>query len=82
MKRVACLLGLVLLGAGVESAAAEVTGVLDWLRRVELGTPVSGVVAEVLVRPGDRVERDQVLLRLQAPRFEAELARADRKSVV
>lgn len=44
--------------------AAEVTAVLQWSQRVELSTPVSGVVQAVNVVVGERVRQGQVLLRL------------------
>ncbi|MDD3449230.1 MAG: efflux RND transporter periplasmic adaptor subunit [Gammaproteobacteria bacterium] len=63
-------------GKDAAGATAGAQATLHWARRVELGTPVSGVVAEVLVEVGDRVGADQVLLRLDPRRFEAEVARA------
>lgn len=44
--------------------AAEVPAVLQWSQRVELSTPVSGVVQTVNVSVGERVRQGQVLLRL------------------
>jgi RND family efflux transporter MFP subunit len=44
--------------------ATEVPAVLQWSQRVELSTPVSGVVQTVSVAVGERVRQGQVLLRL------------------
>ena len=41
---IACLSGLCITGSAL---AAEVTAVVGWSQRVELGTLVSGVVSEV-----------------------------------
>jgi len=44
--------------------AAEVPAVLQWSQRVELSTPVSGVVQAVNVKQGERVSKGQALLQL------------------
>lgn len=44
--------------------AEDVDATLQWARRVELSTPVSGVVVEISVQRGERVKKDQALLRL------------------
>ena len=49
---------------------------LNWSRRLELSTPVSGVVKEVLVSPGDKVAKEAVLLRLDDTVVKAQLAAA------
>jgi RND family efflux transporter MFP subunit len=67
----AAMVVLSLLAAVVQ--AAEYAGVLDWSRRVVLSTPVSGVIAEVSVRAGERVEAGQTLLRLDQRRFNSVL---------
>lgn len=51
------------LGAGAVQAA-EAPAVLQWSQRVELSTPVSGVVQAVNVAAGERVRKGQVLLQL------------------
>ncbi len=56
--------------------AAEYDATLEWARRVELGTLVSGVVQQVDARPGDRVDKGAILLRLDSRGFAAELQRA------
>lgn len=54
---------------------------LHWLQRVTLGTPVSGVIAEVLVMPGMRVEKGQHLLRLDTRPLQARLAGLDAERI-
>ncbi|HEB59743.1 MAG TPA: efflux RND transporter periplasmic adaptor subunit [Gammaproteobacteria bacterium] len=44
---------------------------LHWLQRVPLGTPVSGVIAEVTAVAGQRVQKGEVLLRLDARPLQA-----------
>jgi RND family efflux transporter MFP subunit len=66
------LLGSLAMPAAAESVQAQ----LRWYKRVELGTPVSGVVREVKVNPGMRVDKDQLLVRLDQAVFEAQLAQA------
>ncbi len=44
---------------------------LHWLQRVVLGTPVSGVIAEVAAVPGQRVAQGEVLLRLESRPLQA-----------
>ncbi len=51
------------LGMGA-AQAAELPAVLQWSQRVELSTPVSGVVQAVNVAAGERVRKGQVLLQL------------------
>jgi RND family efflux transporter MFP subunit len=57
-------LGMMIWLASGAAQAAEVPAVLQWSQRVELSTPVSGVVQAVNVAVGDRVRQGQVLLRL------------------
>lgn len=56
--------------------SAEITGVTRWARRAELGTPVSGVVSEVRVSPGQRVSKGEVLVGLDDRGFRARVAEA------
>lgn len=55
------------------AVADDIDARIDWSQRVELSTAVSGVVDEVLVNVGDKVEKNDVLLRLQSDRFNAAL---------
>lgn len=55
------------------ASADEFDATLQWARRVELSTPVSGVVVEVSAQVGQRVGQDQVLLRLDSKVREANL---------
>lgn len=51
--------------------AEEIDAILQWSRRVELSTPVSGVIVEVSAQVGQPVSKDQVLLRLDTTVREA-----------
>lgn len=77
---VAAVLATVCLCSGAPVAlAADVQATLDWVRRVELSTPVSGRIHEVRVDVGSRAAEGEVLLRLDERGFEASVrkARAD-----
>jgi RND family efflux transporter MFP subunit len=54
--------------------AAEVAAVLQWVQRVELSTPVSGVVQRVSVQPGQSVKQGQELLALDSRVYRAKVA--------
>jgi multidrug efflux system membrane fusion protein len=56
-------------------SAADLSATLDWARRAELGTPVSGVISEILVRPGQQVAKGELLLRLDPRGIQARVAR-------
>lgn len=58
------------------SMAVEFAARLDWARRVELSTPVSGVIGQVLVQAGQRVAAGEVLVELDQRLFQAHLKRA------
>jgi multidrug efflux system membrane fusion protein len=68
----ACLFGLSL-SAG--APAADVSAVVAWSQKVELGTLVSGVVSEVHVRPGQVVAKGDKLISLDARGFNAQVNR-------
>lgn len=68
---------VVLICLDTPAGAAEVNGELDWARRVTLSVPVSGVVAEVAVHPGQAVAVGQSLLTLDAREARARVAQAD-----
>jgi len=71
----------------------ELKAELDWARRVELGTPVKGVIQQIMAQPGQRVAENDILLQLdqrgfksrvvglkaQVTHFKAELAEAGRE---
>lgn len=51
--------------------AADIPATLQWSQRVELSTPVSGVVQAVNVEVGDLVKKGQVLLTLDNTTYQA-----------
>lgn len=51
--------------------AADIPATLQWSQRVELSTPVSGVVQAVNVEVGDLVKKGQVLLTLDSTTYQA-----------
>lgn len=54
--------------------AADVPATLQWSQRVELSTPVSGVVKAVNVEVGDLVKKNQTLLSLDSTTYRASVA--------
>jgi len=54
--------------------AADIQATLQWSQRVELSTPVSGVVQAVKVKVGDLVKKGQVLLTLDSTAYQAGVA--------
>ena len=58
------------------AAAFEVDGELQWSKRLTLSTPVTGVVTEAPVAPGQRVAKGTLLVRLDPRPFAARDARA------
>jgi RND family efflux transporter MFP subunit len=54
--------------------AADLPATLQWSQRVELSTPVSGVVKAVNVEVGDLVKKGQVLLSLDSTSYQASVA--------
>ena len=71
------LLPLALLLAALPAAGDELPCHLDWAETVTLGTPLSGRLAEVKVRPGEMVERGQLLASLDLRPLRAEVQRAE-----
>ena len=59
--------------------AEEFEGVLDWSKRVELSTPVSGVVQKVFSQPGKISAKGEVLVQLDPRVFKAGLKYAKAK---
>jgi multidrug efflux system membrane fusion protein len=72
MRHLVLLLGLVATGA----LAQDVDATLDWSQRAALSTPASGIVREIGVSPGQRVEAGALLGQLDDRRAEAELQRS------
>jgi multidrug efflux system membrane fusion protein len=56
--------------------SAELLAQLQWAQRVELSTPVSGQVSEVMVHVGDQVKKGDPLLRLDDRGFKAQVTKA------
>jgi RND family efflux transporter MFP subunit len=54
--------------------AADIQATLQWSQRVELSSPVSGVVQAVNVEVGDLVKKGQVLLTLDSTAYQAGVA--------
>lgn len=67
-------LGMLLVLVSLPGYAAQWSGVVDWSRRTELGTAVTGVVANVPVKPGERVKKGQLLLQLEQGALKERLA--------
>ena len=53
--------------------AEEIEATLEWSKRVELSTPVSGLVQEVFAQPGKIVAKGEVLIQLDPRAFKADL---------
>jgi len=58
------------------SLADDISATINWSQRVDMSTPVSGVVDTVSANVGSKVNKNDVLLRLQTARFEAALTSA------
>lgn len=56
--------------------AAEHTAVLEWSQRLEMSTPLSGVVASVQAVPGQTVDTGTLLLGLDPTPYKAQVAEA------
>lgn len=56
--------------------AADYEAQLEWERRVELGTPVQGVITEVRAQTGQRVEAGDILVQLDERGFKADVGKA------
>lgn len=77
MKRLPYAVAFALLAFAATSPAlaADVTAVIGWAQRVELGTLVSGVVSEVHVSPGQQVSKGDSLLSLDGRGFDSQVSR-------
>ena len=62
-------------GMSGAALAADVSAVVSWAQKVELGTLVSGMVSEVHVRPGQTVARGDKLISLDNRGFNAQVNR-------
>lgn len=58
------------------SLAGDRPAVLDWFQRIELSTPVSGMVRQVHVDVGDQVKKGQTLVTLDDRSFRARITKA------
>lgn len=74
MKNWKLVYSLVLLAQSQPLWAADVAAVLQWSQRVELASPVSGVVQVVQVDVGDQVKKGQTLLSLDTTAYQAKVA--------
>jgi len=74
IKQGLLITALILLAGPV--LAVEKSAALDWNQRLELSTPVSGVVSQVLVKAGQRVKKNQTLIKLDHRGFNAQLKKA------
>jgi RND family efflux transporter MFP subunit len=74
------LLAILSLLIALPAVAADLPAQLDWYQRVELSTPVSGVVASVNVQPGQTVSKGTLLLSLNPTLFRASLTEAEADS--
>lgn len=67
---------LFIMSFSITSIAAEYDATLMWSNRVELSTPVNGVVEKVFVKAGNIVAIDNILLQLDQRSFKAKLKQA------
>lgn len=67
------VVGVLLSLCSLSVSAAQWQGIIDWSQRTELSTAVSGVVSQVLVEPGERVKKGQLLLALEQRELKARL---------
>ena len=74
MKNWKILCSVTLLAQSQSLWAADVTALLQWSQRVELSSPVSGVVQAVQVDVGDQVKKGQTLLSLDSASYQAIVA--------
>lgn len=75
------LYGLALLALALTAEAGEENATLHWARKVALGTPVSGVIAEVAAQAGDKVAKGQVLLHLDDRALRAKVRSQEAETV-
>ncbi|MFW5452283.1 efflux RND transporter periplasmic adaptor subunit [Thioalkalivibrio sulfidiphilus] len=79
-RRLAALLPALALSLSLAAPVAlaqDIPAQLDWAERLELGTPVSGMVARVNAEPGQRVKRGEVLVQLDDRGLRASVEEAE-----
>lgn len=59
------------------AVAQELTGIVQWAQRVELGTPQSGIIVDVPVKSGEMVKKGQLLVQLETRALLARVRRAE-----
>ncbi|MEE9494754.1 MAG: biotin/lipoyl-binding protein [Gammaproteobacteria bacterium] len=57
--------GLFFLIISTALTAEEVPAVLDWAGKIEMGSPLSGRIAKVMVSSGQQIKAGSVLLQLE-----------------
>jgi len=77
MKILSVWFSLLVTFTAFPSAAADVEAQVQWSRRTELTTPVSGVVASVAINAGERAAKGQLLLALDDAPFRAAVQEAE-----
>lgn len=68
--------GVMAVFATASALAAELDARLEWSRRTELAMPLSGIVVDVPVNAGERVNKDQVLVSLDPGPFQTSVNEA------
>ena len=63
-QRLARFGAMLLLATANQALALQLSGRLEWVHKVEMRAVENGVVDEVLVAPGEHVDADQLLLRM------------------
>ena len=76
LTAMALLGGVIHLSAMASVQALDIPATLYWSKRVDLGTPVSGVIKTIAADTGDKVEKDAVLIKLDDRNFVAALSMA------
>ena len=69
-------LGLIVSLISLPALALQMNGRLEWVNRVEMRALENGIVAEVLIKPGQHVNKDDVLLRMDQREAQARLLEA------
>jgi multidrug efflux system membrane fusion protein len=69
-----CVLAMICIPGITSALADDIKAELDWARRVELGTPVKGVVQHIMAQPGQRIAKNEVLLQLDQRGFKSRVA--------